>query len=130
MISHRRITRAARRLFNLCQIDGRSDDTRIRDVARRVAASQRHGSVAILWEFRRLVRLDRERRTASIESAAPLPAEIRERVEAGLARKYGSHLSTSFTLDPSLIGGMRVKVGSDVYDGSVKARLAALAGRF
>jgi F-type H+-transporting ATPase subunit delta len=35
-------------------------------------------------------------------------------------------LATSFEHKPELIGGMRIKVGSDVYDGSVKARLAAL----
>ena len=130
MLTNRKIKRSARRLFNLCRVDGRHDEARIRDVARRVAASKRHGSVPILWEFLRLVRLDREQHTAVVESAAPLADEVRGTVEAGLARKYGTDVTTSFALNPSLIGGMRIKVGSDVYDGSVKARLAALAGRF
>lgn len=130
MMTNRRIKRAARRLFNLCRIDGRSDDSRIREVARRVAASGRRGSLPILWELRRLVRLDRERRTATVESAAPLTAEMRDRVEAGLTHRYGAGLSTSFALNASLIGGMRVKVGSHVYDGSIRARLAALQEKF
>jgi F-type H+-transporting ATPase subunit delta len=39
-------------------------------------------------------------------------------------------VSTSFAENPALIGGMRVKIGSDVYDGSVRAALEALEERF
>jgi F-type H+-transporting ATPase subunit delta len=130
MITNRKIKRSARRLFNLCRVDGRHDEARIRDVVRRVAAAKHHGSLPILWEFLRLVRLDRQRHSAIVESAAPLTDDLRVTVEAGLARQYGPDVSTSFALDPSLIGGMRIKIGSDVYDGSVRARLAALRDRF
>ena len=54
---------------------------------------------------------------------------MRETVQAGLARIYGRGLETSFGENPELIGGLRIKVGSDVYDGTVRARLAALAAR-
>jgi F-type H+-transporting ATPase subunit delta len=47
-------------------------------------------------------------------------------LQQGLTRVYGPGLNTSFIHRPALIGGMRIKVGSDVYDGSVQARLAAL----
>ena len=50
-------------------------------------------------------------------------------MQAGLARRYGSGLTTSFETSADLIGGMRIKVGSDVYDGSVRARLAAIESR-
>ena len=43
---------------------------------------------------------------------------------------YGNGLNISFTQNPGLIGGLRIKVGSDVFDGSVQARLAALAETF
>jgi F-type H+-transporting ATPase subunit delta len=51
-------------------------------------------------------------------------------VGAALTGTYGGALKTSFAVNPTLIGGMRVKVGSDVFDGSVRARLAALEARF
>ena len=127
MLTNRKIKRSARRLLNLCRVGGGHDEARIRDVARRVAASGRHGSVPILWEFLRLVRLDRERHTALVESATPLTDDVRGAVEAGLARRYGTDVSTSFALNPALIGGMRIKVGSDVYDGSIHRRLERLA---
>ena len=43
---------------------------------------------------------------------------------------YGPGMSTSFAANPELIGGMRVKVGSDVYDGSVRTALLTLEERF
>ena len=42
----------------------------------------------------------------------------------------GIALNLSFGENPALIGGLRIKVGSDVYDGSVQARLAALEETF
>ncbi|HVP79079.1 MAG TPA: F0F1 ATP synthase subunit delta [Thermodesulfobacteriota bacterium] len=47
-----------------------------------------------------------------------------------MARAYGPGISASFVHNPGLIGGMRIKVGSDVYDGSVRARLAGLEKTF
>jgi F-type H+-transporting ATPase subunit delta len=46
-----------------------------------------------------------------------------------LRRKYGSTLTAEFKVNPDLLGGMRVKVGSDVWDGSVKARLTDLKNK-
>jgi F-type H+-transporting ATPase subunit delta len=51
-------------------------------------------------------------------------------VRASLVRLYGPDLSTSFAERPALIGGMRIRVGSDVYDGSIKAGLVALEKAF
>ena len=46
-----------------------------------------------------------------------------------LRRRYGNDLTAEFKVNPELLGGMRVKVGSDVWDGSVKARLTELKNR-
>ena len=73
---------------------------------------------------------NRARRTATIESATPLPADLRVAVEAGLTRLYGPGLTTAFAYRTALIGGLRIQVGSDVYDGSVLARLATLQRSF
>ncbi len=129
MNATRQVRRAARRLFKDCLVDGLLDEDRVRQVALGIIESKRRHGLAILSHFQRLVRLDRERRTATIESATPLPDDVQTSVEAGLASSYGRGLQTSFTQNPALIGGMRIKVGSDVYDGSVRGRLAALAAR-
>jgi F-type H+-transporting ATPase subunit delta len=80
--------------------------------------------------FTRLLKLDLAGRTATIESATPLPADVRAAIEADLTHRHGPGLVTAFAHRPALIGGLRVQVGSDVYDGSVLARLATLQRTF
>jgi F-type H+-transporting ATPase subunit delta len=72
------------------------------------------------------VRLDGDKYTARVESAAPMPVEMRASIDAGLARRYGRRIDTLYAENPNLIAGVRIKVGSDVFDGSVKGRLDAL----
>ena len=129
MKSSRQITRAARRLFRLCLVNGTLDEARTRAVARRIALSGRRGSRAVLKHVLRLVRLDLGRHLALVESAAPLPYDVRETVSAGLTAIYGPWVKPTFVVTPALVGGMRIKVGSEVFDGSVRARLAALEAR-
>lgn len=122
--------REAKELFRCCLINGLLDDNRVRRAVQEVLAAKPRGYVAILFHFQRLVRLDIARRTARIESAVALPADLQSSVQNSLSRVYGPGLSISFSQNPSLIGGMKIKVGSDVYDGSVQARLAALQETF
>jgi F-type H+-transporting ATPase subunit delta len=130
MKTTKRIRRDARRLFRLCLVDGLLDEDRARQVVQRVGAAQRRSRLALLAHLRRLVEMDRARHTAIVESAAPLPPELQADVLAGLSRMYGPGLSSSFGLRPTLIGGMRIQVGSDVYDASVRAKLAAMEAGF
>jgi F-type H+-transporting ATPase subunit delta len=112
--------------LRLCVVDGVLDEDRVRLVARRLAASRRRGSLAVLSVFQRLVRLDRDRHAALIESATPLAADLREGIRRHLSGKYGPAVHADFVETPALIGGMRIRVGSDVFDSSVRARLASL----
>jgi F-type H+-transporting ATPase subunit delta len=121
--------REARQLFRLCLVDGVVDEDRARKVVHDVVAAGRAGRLGILARFEHLVKLDRLEHTANVESAAPLPADVRDSIEADLGRIYGKAIAISFADNPALIGGVRIRVGSDVYDGSVKARLAALEAR-
>ncbi len=130
MRTTRRARREARRLYRACVVGGLLDEARARQVVDRVAGARRRGSLAFLSHFQRLVQLDRARHQAVVQSATPLPPDLRKSVESGVARVYGPGVSTSFADNPALIGGMRVKVGSDVYDGSVRTALLALEERF
>ena len=129
MTTNRRTRRAARALYRVCLVDGTLDEGRARIAARHLAASNRRGALPLLVAFQRLVRLDRARRAALVESATPLDEGLRTQVTGGLQRIYGGEIEAAFAENPALIAGLRIKVGSDVYDGSVRARLAALAAR-
>lgn len=126
----RQAKRDARQLFRLCLSNGLLDEQRVREVVQRVSESRNRNRFLVLARFRRLVELDCTKHTATIESAVPLTAEMQEGIQAGLSRRYGPGLSISFRDRPDLIGGMRITIGNDVYDGSVQGRLAALDDRF
>jgi F-type H+-transporting ATPase subunit delta len=129
MISIRQAKRQAKQLFRLCLVNSLLDENRVRDVVRQVIASKHRGSRPILAHFLHLLRLDRAQHTAKVESAVPLSPELQATTNASLTRLYGPGLTTIFSDQPSLIGGMRIQVGSDVYDGSVLGGLAALQSR-
>ena len=124
------IKREGKQLYRLCLIDGLLDETRARQVVQRVIAAHQRGYVAMLSHFQRLVRLYREAHTANIETAVQLPADLQATVENRLTNIYGLGIKTQFALKPALIGGMRIKVGSNVFDGSVQSELAALEKNF
>ena len=129
MRANKKVKRTARGLFRLCLVDGVLSEERTRQVARALAGSRHRGSLRVLSDFQRLVRLERHRHTARVESATPLADNVRQGIQTGLARTYGETLEMSFGENPALIGGIRIRVGSDVYDGSIRAKLTALASR-
>ena len=122
--------RDAKQLFASCKVSGLLDENRVRQTVSAVIAQKPRGYVAILSHFQRLVKLDIERRSALVESAVTASDALRSSVTASLEKRYGAGLTVTFGTNPELIGGMRVKVASDVFDGSVRGRLAALEESF
>jgi F-type H+-transporting ATPase subunit delta len=122
--------RDAEQLYRDCLLNGLLDEGRVREVVRRVAESTNRNRFRFLANFKRLVKLDHARHTATVENAMPVSADIEASIQARLAHTYGPGLNITFAHNPDLIGGMRIKVGSDVYDSSVRARLAALQACF
>jgi F-type H+-transporting ATPase subunit delta len=58
-----------------------------------------------------------------VETAYPLSSEQTGRIEAGLAAMTGKKVEMAVTLDPSLLGGIVVRIGDTCYDGSIKTQL-------
>jgi F-type H+-transporting ATPase subunit delta len=120
----------ARRLFGLCQTAGRLDETKLRTVVARLIESKPRDYRAVLIALQRLTRLEADRRRVTVESATALDDASRQRVVDGLAKAHGPNLTISYTVNPELIGGLRIRVGNDVLDGSVQGRLTRLANAF
>lgn len=120
----------AKRLFELCLVHGKLDSDLARRVVQAAIQSGRRGYLTVLRHFHRLVKLELARHTAEIETAVPLPDDLRGDVRIGLVSLYGSGLNIQFAVKPDLIGGMRIKVGNDVFDESVRSRLNVLARSF
>jgi F-type H+-transporting ATPase subunit delta len=120
----------ARRLYGLCQVDGQLDDNRLRDLVSKLIETQPRDYRAILAAIQRLTRLEMARREVLVESATELTATEGQRIASGLAKDYGDKLTIRFQTEPTLLGGLRIKVGDDVLDGSVKGRLDRLSKAF
>ncbi|MDD5200027.1 MAG: F0F1 ATP synthase subunit delta [Terrimicrobiaceae bacterium] len=118
--------RHARELLKGSLADGRLDARRIAEYADRLIAEKPRSYLAVLKEFTRLVRLEIYRRHAVIESAAPLDPAAAARLEDDLRQRFGADLAIETRTNPALLGGLRVQVGSDVWDGSVSNRLQLL----
>jgi F-type H+-transporting ATPase subunit delta len=119
--------RTSRQLFRVCMVDGKLDESRVRTVVSGIASSKPRGYIGMLDAFSRLVANEVDRQRAQVESASALAPATQTELQASLSKKYGRQLTLDFSVNPELLGGIRVKVGSDVWDGSVKARLEGLA---
>ena len=126
----KQVEREARQLLRFCVAQGTIDESRVRLVAQGVLQSKRRGYLLVLGRFKRLLEHEYARHKAEIECAIPLPSDLRGKVKSELTTVYGAGLTWQFVHNPALIGGMRIKVGSDVYDGSVRSGLTALARSF
>jgi len=80
----------------------------------------------IIHSFERLVELGAEREVAYVTSALELSDEDRTIIQESLRRRFGAGLDCEFSVDPNLLGGVQVRVGDTVIDGTVAGRLEAL----
>jgi len=80
----------------------------------------------IIVAFRELAAADRGETTADVTSAAPLSADQVKALAESLKGKLGKSVTLNQFVDPSLIGGLQVKVGSQMIDSSLKTKLAAM----
>ncbi|MDR3752372.1 MAG: ATP synthase F1 subunit delta [Terracidiphilus sp.] len=77
-------------------------------------------------EWRRILQEQQGIRPAEIVTARELSKEERDALAADVAKLAGAKIDASFKLDKGILGGTVVRIGSTVYDGSVKGRLERL----
>jgi F-type H+-transporting ATPase subunit delta len=106
--------------------EGRLDNGRIASLVISLIKKKPRNYIKVLESYKRLLRLEVEKRTATIETATEVAPESSAQIVANLKRKYGSDLATRFVVNKELLGGMRIRVGSDVWDSSVRNRLHRL----
>lgn len=122
--------REAKLLFRSCFADGVLNEGRVRELVSKVLAAKPRSYFAILSHFQRLLKLYLDRQAARVESAQPLDPDQQSKVMGSLNRLYGQGLNVAFSVNPDLIAGMRLQVGSDVFDGTIRTRLKELQASF
>ena len=123
---NKEIRRLSRKMLQASFTDGQLDPGRISSLVDSLITQKPRNYIEVLKNYRRLLRLELEKRHATVETSSEVDPAIRSDIVANLKSKYGNDLSTEFHIDPELLGGMRVRVGNDVWDGSVRNRLERL----
>ena len=123
---NKEIRQLSRQMLRASFTDGQLDQGKIASLVQSLIAKKPRRFLDILQNYKRLLRLEIEKRHATIESASNLSSQNSSKILAKLKQKYGDDLTAEFRTDPTLLGGMRVRVGSDVWDGTVRNRLQQL----
>ena len=105
---------------------GQLDSGRIASLVKSLIEKKPRNYIRVLESYKRLLRLEVEKRSATIETATALAPDAGAKIVENLKRKYGSDLAAKFVVNPELLGGMRIRVGSDVWDSTVRNRLHRL----
>lgn len=94
-------------------------------LASRTISSGRAKSItAGLLKISELAAERRKRMLAVVTAAVPLTSAQQERLAGMLERAYGRTVQVNITVDPAVVGGLRIQVGDEVVDGSMLSRLA------
>ncbi|MBV8377325.1 MAG: F0F1 ATP synthase subunit delta [Verrucomicrobia bacterium] len=130
MKSTKDVRKISRQLFRHSFTSGRLDEEKVSQMTQTVLATKPRHYFDVLKDYERLIHLEVEKRHAVIESATPLNRTLGDQIVANLKSRYGEDLTTEFRTNPELLGGLRIKVGNDVWDGSIKSRLDQLQEQF
>ncbi len=107
--------------------NGLLDAAKVKQVTDLVIQSKPRNYIGVLKGFARLIRLEAAKRHAVIESATALDDAQKNQITATIRAKYGADVTADFKTNADLIGGLRIQVGSNVLDSSVRGRLDQLA---
>jgi len=92
-----------------------------------VAVMIDHRRITMLPQAAQEFRAEMNRRLgfvdADVTSARPLGDDERRELEASIGKSVGSSVRATYNTDPGLLGGTMVRIGSTIYDGSVKGQL-------
>jgi len=116
----------AKTLFRICHSEQGLDEVRLRKVIGVLAQKKPRGYLQVLGRLGQLVRLEVGRATHEVVSAAKLE-DGGKSVFSILEKHFGKPLAQQVEVRPEVLGGLRIRVGSDVWDATIRGRLEALA---
>ncbi|QSR87992.1 F0F1 ATP synthase subunit delta [Methylacidiphilum caldifontis] len=121
----REAKRQAKVLFKLCQKNGSIDTIKLKEVINRLLEEKPRRYLEVLERLRQLVTHEVAKNTYVVQSPIELPDQGKTVFEK-LEKIFGPALEKKYQICPELIGGIRIQVGSDVWDGSIAYKLKNL----
>jgi F-type H+-transporting ATPase subunit delta len=130
MRNSREARRLSRQLVKLSFTDGKLDQEKITKMVGSLVTEKPRHYVEVLKDYQNLIRLEIQKRQATVESAVEIDQGLKDKIVANLRSRYGDDVTVSYKLNSDLLGGLRIKIGDDVWDGSVRQRLNRLQQQF
>ncbi|HEY4245585.1 MAG TPA: F0F1 ATP synthase subunit delta [Lacunisphaera sp.] len=117
----------ARQLFKLSFEDGQVSADQVSGVLGWVSKHSPRHPLALLQLYQRLITTELARSQAVVSHAGPLAEGVLTQIEQAMTQKYRRPVTANASPDSSLLAGIRVRVGDDIYESSAASQLAALS---
>ncbi len=127
MAGHKQAQQLARQLFRMSLVNGEVSPERVNGVLQYIEKHRPANPAAVLHAYHRYVAAEVARGQAVIEHAGPIKPETLTSVAENLGRKYGRKITPVAKRNDTLIAGLRVRVGDDVYESTVAGQLETLS---
>lgn len=121
---NREAAQFARKVFRACLTEKGLDEEKLSTLLKAMQKNQPRNHYAILTRLKKLVTLHNEAITVLVETATEL------KDDSELKKAFGAEAKIEVTVKPELLGGMRIRQGSNVWDSTVSGRLEQLASQF
>ena len=127
MIRYQNITKLAKKLLELSKDSGVVTESKLTEVLAGLQQVQHRQHLKVLKTFLNYLRREVALQTAVVTTPTRLSDDALKAIEVQFSKLYNRPVSAVTQLDATLIAGVRVRVGDDVYDASVAGRLQRLA---
>jgi F-type H+-transporting ATPase subunit delta len=117
----------ARQLFRLSLVNGQVSPDQVAGVLGYIEKHSPRHALALLKLYHRAIATELAKSRAVVEHAGSLGADALRQIEAAMTRKYRRPVTAAAQPNPRLLAGVRVRVGSDVYESTVAGQLATLS---
>jgi F-type H+-transporting ATPase subunit delta len=123
----KQVQQLARQLFKLSLVNGELSADQVAGVLQYVEKHRPAHTLAVLRTYERLVAAEIARSQAVVEHAGAVADGVLARIAEAMTAKYRRKITSLARRNDSLLAGLRVRVGDDVYESSVSSQLTQLA---
>ncbi len=123
----KQITQLSQKLFKLSFVDGRFSEERVAGVLAYLEKNPPAKPVPVLRAYSRLVAVEVAKGQAVVEHSGPVSDAALQAIAGAMTARYQRPVAASTKSNASLLAGLRIRVGDDVYESSVAGQLAALS---
>ena len=127
MTRDKKILQLAKNLVELSREDGVVTEPRVSEVLKGLKQAELRRKLLVLKTYLYYIRRAVAEQTAVVSTPVALSPEALSAIESNYSKVYDRRISAVTKDDPSLIAGVRIRVGDDVYDASVAGRLKRFA---